>query len=356
MKYPQHSHSASRAQRGFSLVEMMIAMVIGLILIAGVIQIFISSKQSYRVQDSMGRLQENARFAMDFLSREVRMAGFTGCFKGNPTTMENILNNASDYSWSVNNMVAGNEATSATAWSPALDASLTGMVKPGTDVITIRHMSSQGINLSSPYNNSAQLFVNDPTGLNLGDILMVTDCTQGSIFQATNISYSSSSHKYDVVHSNSGPYTPGNANPLMANSYGPGSEIAKLVNSVFFVGTGTNGDPALFQRSLQLVGNTSTMVNQELVDNVDDMQILYGEDTDNDGSANVYVTADAVTNMDNVVSVRISLLMRTADDHLIPTKQVYTYDTYSGSSHTASDYRIRRVFNSTVKLRNRGVL
>jgi type IV pilus assembly protein PilW len=353
MTRAQLPHARSPRQRGFSLVEMMIAMLIGLILAAGIIQIFISSKQSYRVQDNMGRMQENARFAMDFLSQEVRMAGFTGCYKNSPSTIENMLNTPNDYDWNIDNMLGGNESTGAGSWSPALDASVAGMVNDGTDVITIRHMSDQAIDLVSPYNDSAQLFVDDYTGINIGDILMVTDCSQGSIFQATNIAFNNGTHQYDVVHSNAGPYTPGNATPLMANSYGPGSEIAKLVSSVFFIGTNADGVPALYERSLQLVGNASTMVNQEMVDDVEDMQILYGEDTDGNGTANVYVTADAVGNMDNVVSVRVSLLMRTPDDHLVPTKQVYTYN---GAVTTAPDYRIRRVFNSTIKLRNRGVL
>ena len=352
MMYTQRSLTASRTQRGFSLVEMMIAMVIGLILIAGVIQIFVSSKQSYRVQDSMGRLQENARFAMDFLSREVRMAGFTGCFKNSPTTIENILNTPSAFSWDINNMLSGNEATSATTWSPALDASLTGLVKGGTDVINVRHMSSQGINLVPSYSDSAQLFIS-PSG-NIfadGDILMVTDCTQGSVFQVTNLQPSGG--KVNVVHSSAGGVSPGNTGPHLANSYGPGSEVAKLENTVFYIATGTSGEPALFERTLGNSAGTASASSQELVEGVEDMQILYGEDTDGDGSANVYVTADAVGNMANVVSVRISLLMRTADNNLVGTPQTYNYD---GSSITATDKRIRRVFNSTIKLRNRGVL
>lgn len=356
MRHPRYSHSAPRLQHGFSLVEMMVAMVIGLILIAGVIQIFISSKQSYRVQDSMGRLQENARFAMDYLTREARMAGFTGCFKDNPSTIENILNNPSDYAWDINNMLAGNEATSSSSWTPALDASLSGTVKGGTDVITIRHMSSQGIQLVPPdYSSSAQLFVNSPNGLSIGDILMVTDCTQGSIFQATNIAFNNGggTTKYDITHASSGSFSPGNSGPHLSNEFKAGAEVAKLDTTVFFIATGASGEPALFERTLGNSSGTPSLSNQELVEGVEDMQVLYGEDTDGDGSANKYVTADAVGNMGNVVSMRISLLMRTADDNLVNSPQTYNYN---GSSVTATDRRIRRVFNSTVKLRNRGVL
>ena len=66
-------------QRGLSLVEIMIAVTISVVLLAGVGKIFVSSKQTYRVQDALSRVQENGRFAADFLSRGIRMAGYSGC-------------------------------------------------------------------------------------------------------------------------------------------------------------------------------------------------------------------------------------------------------------------------------------
>jgi type IV pilus assembly protein PilW len=59
-----------------SLVELMIAMVIGLVLMAGMGQILLSGKQSFNTQAGMGAIQENGRFAMFFLQRDLRMAGF----------------------------------------------------------------------------------------------------------------------------------------------------------------------------------------------------------------------------------------------------------------------------------------
>ena len=59
---------ANSSQRGFTLIELMIAMLIGVFLMAGIIQIFISAKQGYRLQENLSRLQENGRFAMDFLA------------------------------------------------------------------------------------------------------------------------------------------------------------------------------------------------------------------------------------------------------------------------------------------------
>ncbi|MCK4493007.1 MAG: prepilin-type N-terminal cleavage/methylation domain-containing protein, partial [Methylococcales bacterium] len=66
-------------QSGMTLIEIMIAMLIGVFLLGGVMQIFMSSRQSYRMQDNLSRMQENGRFAMDFLTRDIRMADYQGC-------------------------------------------------------------------------------------------------------------------------------------------------------------------------------------------------------------------------------------------------------------------------------------
>lgn len=66
-------------ERGFGLVELMIAMTLGLILILGVSQIFIASKQSFVVQQHTAALQENARFVLSRISRDLRQAGMFGC-------------------------------------------------------------------------------------------------------------------------------------------------------------------------------------------------------------------------------------------------------------------------------------
>ena len=79
MNHPTLSAPYRISQRGLTLVEVMVAITISLILLAGVMQIFISSRQTYRVQDGQARMQENGRFAVQFLTNDIRMAGHTGC-------------------------------------------------------------------------------------------------------------------------------------------------------------------------------------------------------------------------------------------------------------------------------------
>lgn len=70
------THSSSKVH-GFTLVEIMLAITLSLILIAGVVQVYLSSKTSFQVQNQLARLQENQRISVDFLQRDIRQAGFT---------------------------------------------------------------------------------------------------------------------------------------------------------------------------------------------------------------------------------------------------------------------------------------
>ena len=63
-------------QLGLSLVELMVALVLGLVLMAGVIQVFLASRQTYNANEAMARMQENGRFALEFISRSARLAGY----------------------------------------------------------------------------------------------------------------------------------------------------------------------------------------------------------------------------------------------------------------------------------------
>ena len=67
------------SQTGISLIEIMIALLIGTFLLGGVLQIFIGSKQTYRMQENLSRLQENGRLALDLIGRDIRMTGYWGC-------------------------------------------------------------------------------------------------------------------------------------------------------------------------------------------------------------------------------------------------------------------------------------
>ena len=74
MKIFPHKH-----QGGIGLVELMIAMTLSLVIGAAVIQVFLSQRQTYRTQDDMARIQENARFAFEQIAQDIRQVGYWGC-------------------------------------------------------------------------------------------------------------------------------------------------------------------------------------------------------------------------------------------------------------------------------------
>ena len=70
---------SNQHQRGLTLIEILVALFVSGLVLAGVVQIYASSKQAYRVQESLSRLQENGRFAINRIAHDLRMAGYSGC-------------------------------------------------------------------------------------------------------------------------------------------------------------------------------------------------------------------------------------------------------------------------------------
>ena len=77
----KHSWRFNQQQCGFTMVELLVAMAIGLFLVGGVFQLFVANKQSSRIQNNLSHVQENGRFAVSELARVIRMTGL----KSDPT-------------------------------------------------------------------------------------------------------------------------------------------------------------------------------------------------------------------------------------------------------------------------------
>lgn len=319
-------------QKGLSLVEMLVAIFVGILLLTGVLQIVVNSTQSYRIQNSIMRVQENGQFAMEFLARDIRNTDFWGCL----TTLDDV-NNLLDPAGPGYNVLYGGftEGISGTANESGGGAPLSG-----TDTITVRAAGdiSGGSAVQFPYGPLTSSPINLGAGKNVqaGDILLVGDCLTADIFQATAVDANG-----EVSH-DIGSGSPGNVSADFSKVYTNSAFVYRPVTHVYDVRTGTNGGPALYL--------TDTNGNQELVEGIENMIIFYGEDTDGDGTANLYVRANLVTDMNNVVSVRINLLVRSFEDNLRPVPQPYLFN---GQTITPTDNRLRRVYTSTIVLRNR---
>jgi len=243
-----NNQAIRQRHQGYSLIELMIAITISLILMAGVGQIFLSTKTSYNLQNGLGRLQENARFALEILSQNIGQAGFT-------TNLDGIDNfdNAN---------IKENETANATL-------GFTTASNTASDVIAINYTSA-------------------------------TDC----LGNAT-----------------------GGGGVATDRYYLNGSTLMCLGN-----GSGTPG---------------------ALADGIDNMQILYGEDTDNDDVVNIFVNADNVTSWPNIKNVRIALLASTVDQMGTANQDTNTHVLLNTPViGPLNDNMLRRVFSTTITIRN----
>ncbi len=318
-------------QKGLTLIELMISMVIGLILLTGVLQIAITNNDSYRMHEALSRVQESGRFAMDLLSRDVRMADFWGCARG----IGNVTNNLNPVGAGYVNYTYAS-GLSGTDGTP--------------DTITLSGAFGSGINVETPYMNNSSSMIHVPAnnGLEQFDIILLSDCLQGDIFEITGSNPSGSG---SVVH-NTGVVAigPGNYNPsatcasghCLSKTYDGEAQIYKVQSVTYSTSVSAFSEPVLTRS----VNGGAAM---EVVTGVENMQFTYGEDTTGDGVVDIYRTATNVVDWDEVINVKVSILLRSPDP-VINMSQTYQYE---GVTYTVSDRRLRRVFTSIITLRNR---
>ena len=337
-------------QRGFSLVELMIAMTIGFIVLAGIGYLYVESRQAFRSMDNLSRMQESARYALEIIARDIRMAGYRGCASSSGD-FHNTLKDSGKSAYNFGLPINGYDGGGA-GWTPALPADTGGLsglsILAGTDAIILRSAFGGGAAVTKePGKTSADIKVATPNDLQIGEIVMVTNCKAASVLQITNLNVSGAGQ--NVVH-NVGVLTPGNATTDLVENYSvSGGEIIKMQSKSYFIRNGAGGRPALWQ--FDNYKPVAAGVNPaEITEGVENMQILYGIDADSNGIVESYTTADLVANWNLVAAVRISLLLAGNDDNVATSAQTYTYD---GGSVTAGDQRLRQVFTTTVSVRNR---
>ena len=330
-------------QKGISLVEILVAMVISIFLLGGVVQVYIGNKATYNFSEAISRIQENGRFAMDIITRDLRMAGFWGCATFDPTDTTNMVNNLDPngpgYDQNLHDFVG----------QPAVQGAENNGLN-GSDTITIRGAAPGQASIVPPYNSptSANIFANVSDFINIDDVVLLTNCKGADIFQVSNITAGAGAAKLAVVH-NSGTGAPGNYNPggcnaghCLSQTYGNDASILKLQTIIYSIAAGTSGEGSLFRAEFAN--------NAELVDGIEQMQILYGVNTDTDNTTpNQYVTSNNVADWNTVTAVRVMLLAVSPENVVFESDQTYRYN---GQNITSNDGRLRQVFSTTIALRN----
>jgi len=343
-------------QRGFTIVELMVAATLGLLILAGAISMFISNKRIYTEQDEMGRLQENARFAMNMLIKDIRMAGHTGC-NDDAATVTNHITGAGTAT-NIHSFIPVEGSENGGNWQPSGASTDVG----SSDGISLRYLAHTDNYAMDPAMSTGdeEIYSSSGSSLDLGDRVAIADCNSADIVVVTAVTLTGTAGcvssgptnvacQDELAHiSTSTPSgaEPGNATSALSKTYDEQASVLEYITARYFIVNDADGNPVLNRRSGEAAA-------EPVIEGVESMQFLYGEDTTgNDRVADTYVNAGAVTDWEDVVSVKIALLVRSINEYGAD-KDTQSYDLLGTSFNPTDDRRRRRVFTTTVQIRNR---
>lgn len=357
-------------QKGLSIVELMIALTLGLILIAGLVQIFSGNQRSFIVGEANMRVQETGRMTTEFLGRAIRNADYWGCIP-----RENVANKLD------NTHPAYTAAEDLFSFSDGFMAYQSDGTTPGlnkTDALILRGVGGAGdVAITDPMpNSSANLKVNTVAGISESDILLISDCIAGDIFQVTGTQTGANP---GINHNTGASVKPGNGKPrdgvdVTVDNNCPGSaanclskqydQSAQIYNPYYyqFYIDDSSGSRALFRKD-------GANPAQEIMDGVWDLQIQVGIDSGlSNGEITQWVDIDSPTALSasaaaNVVAVRMSVLARSPENNIVDAPMELCYPSWNDCS-TAPNYKVAdkiasdsrhlyRVYTSTATIRNR---
>lgn len=357
-------NTLSHHRRGFSLVELMVAIAIGLFVSTAVISVYLVQAQVYKSTASQVAIQNAENAIAALVTPVIRSAGFNGCSAvtqslsnlnaGGPPPLGTIATTASllfGYdatgtagSGSALSIAQDNSANDISAgdWSPALDATLAGNVETGSDVIVVLgaapDTSPVGVTTIATASNSMTL--QTAAGLSAGQIGIVSDCLKASIFQITAISANTITHA-----AGGGAMT--NSSATLAVNYAAGSQFVPLQQTAFYIAHGAGDQSAL----MRAVYSNGAWAAQPLVPGVEAMQVLYGIGAN--GIVTQYVAASAVSNWTKVYAIRLGFLVQGLPGSGTTSNTASRQFLVLGTIVTVpADGRLRHVYELSINLRN----
>lgn len=348
-------HAGAHGARGFSVVELMVAMAISLLLLTGVVSIFVSSKSSYETNERFSRIQENGRFALDAIIGDLRASGFVGCAR-QPTYLSTSLNSSGTLQWNfLAGPVTGFQATGANTWVPTMDASIASP-SSGSDVVVARVPMRERVSLpltadmGSP-TATMQVAAGSSKGVRTGDIAMAYSCEAISVFQVSG--YDSAT---GVISHDASAGSPGNANNTVNYTYRQAvTSVVPVETVAYYIAPATRvtdaADPAP-AGTTSLWRRRGMNATEELVEGIEQIQVQYGVDTTGDVIVDEYRTANLVTDWNDVISVSVALLVRSLEQYGTETDQ-RSYTLLDTTVTAPADRYLREVFTATASIRNR---
>jgi len=306
----------SKPSAGFTLIELMVAMLLGLIVIGGVVSVFLANQRSYRTNQALSDVQDGSRIAFEMMARDIRDAGLTGC--NNNGRVANVVNPSGAAWWNDwGNAVRG--YGSGTTADPALTVgTAAGNQVSGTDSLQLIGATDTGLSVAAtPSSTAANFKLNDTTSdLQTGDVIIVCDPDHATIVQITNYNNSN----VTVVHNTGGSTSPGNCSKGMGYptvcttngngySFGPNSQIFKLGAVDWYIGVNPANGRSLYRMSVATSGGTPTASAQEMVRDVTGMNISYHQA----GVASLATAASVGANWAAVDAVQVKLTLESVD-------------------------------------------
>lgn len=266
-----------RLQSGFSLVELMISSTLSLLLILSITQYALLSNSTQQLHNTQQELQQAAWAAIHFLSENIRKAGYWGCMT-DKTKIHSGLN--SNLFLPAQN-IAGTD-------NKGLNNSDTLYLQTAGPV-TARLDSSMS-DKSSPLQLSNHQLEKDQA-------IFITNCWQGEIFQLSGYQQGKAMHDAGLLASE-------NSSPDLQYAYTAGSYLHPLQETYYELRT-ANKLPTLYRRS-------NGGYTQALLENVEDIQFLYGEDMQGDIQADRYLPIDQITRPEKIRSIEVSITVRSS--------------------------------------------
>jgi type IV pilus assembly protein PilW len=351
----KHARIRFSFQRGLGLIELMVALTIGLLILAGVSTVFVNAGKSYTTQERLARTQDNGRFAMYYLVRDLRMAGFTGCLRDLDTNFSNDLNTTTGFFLGSTNFAVplegiDNVSITSPKWYPSNDTGLPANVWKDTlakpDLLAIRAVDTSAVAkvTDSPMSDtSANVAVDSTASFQKGDVVVLSDCIRADTFQISDTPASSK-----LPHGTGGTASPGNSTAQLSKLYDTAARVYKFSTRRYYIGLNANNVPSLYR-------DDNAVNAVELVEGIESLQVLYGvTDTPPNGPPSAYHKADAMAAADwpKVVSVKIGILARTPNSKTTDI-DTNTYNVNGTTLGPFNDRNSRRMFITTVSLKNR---
>lgn len=390
-------------QRGLSLIELMISLTLSLAVMAGLASVYVAVKQTFRFQENTGRLQEDAVFALDSISRDLRMAGYAGCMgieKGVAYLPGSVLSSSSPAAFNGLNPLAQIATIQAETTYPEVNAQPftaynfirgfdatvpTGMVATsnptpsaasGSLFFAGGSMKSVSLSAAMASPSASPTYATDTyswatAAVNSGIYdFIISNCTASSLFKGkVTLAAGVPTIDHSTAMGNS------SANFASNTMFGTDAVVTPAEWHYYFVATRTGANtPSLYH--VYFNGN-SRQAAEELVSNVESIKLHFGENTGSMVNPATGLTvidpftglavpslvpdvwrtsAASVTDWSRVVAVRIGLMMVSAEDNINPGVTMNT-PTLLGATYSlptgASANRQRKEFSTTVVLRNR---